>query len=408
MVVNTKVIGGGANSVSNNLTAIPSHVYKDITFVGNGTEAIQVGSVAVNNISGFSGSVSAGKNIVLKWTNPSIIKGRPYSGVTINYSTSGYPGTGGTQIYKGIGSSSAPGAQSQVSVTMPALNTLYYFSCIPYTNINSTQLNGNVSNFSITTAGIINQTFTGSTTYTIPAGYTRLDVFCVGGGASGQNAYGNSGTGGGAGYTRTITNVSVNGGTLSITVGGGGAAKAPSSSRGYNPGGATVVKYNNNVVLQANGGSSREGGSGGSGPGAAVSYNDSGGQYSHYITSGGSNGSNGQYPDSSTFPTQRYYTYPTGGQGTNTRAWGDSSGTLYAGGGGGGGANTGGVWGGGAGGAGGGGQGGTGALYNGASAGGNGAGATGGGGGGGGGSRDGGPRYNSGAGGSGIVLIRLY
>ena len=69
--------------------------------------------------------------------------------------------------------------------------------------------------------------FTTSTTWTVPAGVTSVDVFCVGGGGSGGAAdlilANHSGSGGNGGVVTYMTNVSVNPGkSITITVGAGG------------------------------------------------------------------------------------------------------------------------------------------------------------------------------------------
>ena len=381
-------IGGGANSVSNELTATHTHVYNGITFIGNGTDEMQIGGLYVNSISNFSVTIVSGKDIILKWTNPSVIRGKPYTGVIINYSTDKYPGIEGTQIYKGTGNTYTPESESTISYTLPLYNTTYYFSCIPYTIINSEEFNGNILNTSISIGSIdpITKTFTGSTTYTIPSGYTKMDVFCVGGGGNGggkssSSSY-TSGQGGGAGgYTKTTKNISIaSGQTLSISVGGG---SYPVGGGTALSGGTSSVSRSGTTLSSATGGGGVStnnvyGGNGGSGGG--------GGSYGGPGNGGASNGGS----DGSIFGGK--------GQGTTTRAFGESSGTLYAGGGGGG-SFSGAA---GAGGSPGGGHGG-GSRGNGTSA----AGNTGSGGGGsGGGNNSGGT--NGGNGGSGIVLIKLY
>lgn len=174
-----------------------------------------------------------------------------------------------------------------------------------------------------------------------------IDVFLVGGGGGGGGAVDYSG-GGGGGYTKTSKAVSVSTGkSYSIVVGAGGGVQANggnSSAFGFTAAGGKC-------------GGASAGGAGGSGGGKGA-------------CNGGSNGGNGS--DGSGV-----------GQGTTTREFGLSSGTLYAGGGGGG--TVSGTTG--TGGSGGGAKGGASASAN-----------TGGGGGGG--------WSNSGSGGSGIVIIR--
>ena len=196
----------------------------------------------------------------------------------------------------------------------------------------------------------------------------NIDVFLVGGGGGGGT---DSGGGGGGGYTTTQKAIVVDGEASNlITIGSGG-------SSGGGSGGSTSA-FDFKADGGGGGGSSSNGhgGSGGSGGGGYAS--SSGG-------SDGSNGTNGTY----------YSTTTKGGtgQGTTTREFGESTGTLYAGGGGGGSQSS-------SGGTGGSGGGGTGGAYSGSKKGNSGETNTGGGGGG------GALGTSGGAGGSGIVVIR--
>lgn len=152
----------------------------------------------------------------------------------------------------------------------------------------------------------------GTLTFTnINGAENGIDVFLVGGGASGGGR-----GGGGGGYTRTQKSVSVNVGIqYQIIVGAGGLAPTTSDRVPPNAGGATSA-----FGLTANGGDTSTNGdypsSGGSGGGSG---NVGGAGYS-----GGSDGSSGGGDDGGS------------GQGTTTREFGESTGKLYAGGGGGG------------------------------------------------------------------------
>ena len=206
-----------------------------------------------------------------------------------------------------------------------------------------------------------------------------IDVFCVGGGGGGgQNAIGgDTGNrdcgGGGGGYTKTGSAIPKVGTNYEIVIGAGGAVNSS--------GGQTSA-----FSILANGG--KNGSSERAGAGGAGGSGGGGGNTSAAGGAGGSNGSDG-------------YTGSGGGaggkgQGTTTREFGESTGALYAGGGGGGRAGS---AGGGKGGAGGGGDGSNvngneGAAKNGTTN-------TGGGGGG-----KGHWNYGGGSGGSGIVVIR--
>lgn len=176
-----------------------------------------------------------------------------------------------------------------------------------------------------------------------------IDVFLVGGGGNGETIRG--ARGGGGGYTKTVKGISIAIATpYTITI---GASSGTSSAFG----------------ASANGASNADGGSGGGG----------GGSSSGTSGDGGSNGGNGTAGNVSQGGT---------GQGTTTREFGESTGKLYSGGGGGSAANAG---------AAGDSTAGAGAAYGGAAK--NGAANTGGG---------GGAAYagTAGRGGSGIVIIR--
>ena len=263
------------------------------------------------------------------------------------------------------------------------------------------ELYGSTVNATVKTSSVINKTFTVSGSYTIPAGYSKIDLFAVGGGSAGL--YGFSRTsgsgGGGGGYTKSVTNISVSAGqTLSVVIASGGSGIVGATRSGS----ASYVNRASERLITANGGedssnnvsSGMRGGSGGGAGGSGDRYNING-------ATGGSDGAAGGNISGGG--------YGGSGQGTTTRAWG--SGTIYSGGGGGGGYYYGNSYqgAGGPGGAGGGGGGGH-AGHTG-TAGQSGQAGTGGGGGGAGSyylSSESGIKNPGGNGGSGIVLLRLY
>ena len=414
--------GSGGGTGSDECTATLDHVLAGKTAVTKDShDEPGNGRMTVNSLLSFSVAAYSGRRVLAKWQNPKAAIGKPYSGVYIRYSTSGYPGkTGGTQIYKGAGSNTASQGQSQAYLDLPALNTTYYLSCTPYVTTNQGDLLGDTLNATVKTQAVINKTFTATGSYTIPAGYSRMDIFCVGGGGGGggggtasSNYHGDSGGGGGGGYTKTVTAIAISSGqSLAVVVGSGGAGgeKGGTSSNsggdsGYSGGTSSVTRSGTVLCSASGGGGGRNiyAGAGGSGGGSG----SSGGNASYY--DGGSGGTNGGEGSSS---------WGGKGQGTTTRAWGSASGTQYSGGGGGGG--TGGRTTGGAGGDRGGGRGGDGMRaissssegteWYGPTAGTAGSANTGGGGGGGGGGCRGGARRgaNGANGGSGIVLIKIY
>lgn len=139
------------------------------------------------------------------------------------------------------------------------------------------------------------------------------DVFCVGGGGSGGCLSSSStyGGGGGGGFTRTARLQFYKGTDYPAVIGAGGASAYNSNG---NDGGSTSI---NGVT--ANGGLKGEGkgGNGGSGGGASVM----GSPYSSPYGEGGDDGGNGNNGGT--------------GQGTTTRAFGEVDGEVFSGGGGG-------------------------------------------------------------------------
>ena len=141
-----------------------------------------------------------------------------------------------------------------------------------------------------------------------------IDVFCVGGGGAGGSGYWDAGNGygkaGSGGYTKTQKSVqSVANTSYSIVIGAGGQSAFAS-------GGSTSA-----FGVAAGGGTKLGGGSGG----GAYGNGD--------VNNGGSNGGNGDPQDAANIGIDHWGS-PGKGQGTTTREFGESSGTLYAGGGG--------------------------------------------------------------------------
>lgn len=386
----------GTLELTGNVTA--EYVYNGRTFYNTDPHVKLTGKMTVGSILNFSAAAYSGRQVLLKWQNPYAAAGRPFAGVFINYSTTGYPGTGGTRIYTGYGDNTSSGGWSQVIVTMPALATTYYFSCTAYATSSIGDMWGNTLHAVCATGEVIVQPITHGQNYVIPSGYSYADIFCVGGGGGGTSGYvDNTGSrgagGGGGGYTATVKNISISPGQiLTCSVGAGGANQ--------HNGGASSVSSNGIVLCTANGGNAPTaifyGGNGGSGGGMGGPSNADGNG-----RAGGTNGGNGIGASGSRGL----------GQGYTTTAFAENAGTVYSGGGGGGGygsksdlANK---WGG-LGGVSGGGGGGTGQYgYNYATNGYNGTANTGGGGGGAGGNASGSDAVG-GAGGSGIIIIRLH
>lgn len=170
----------------------------------------------------------------------------------------------------------------------------------------------------------------GTLTFTDLRGTSTIDLFLVGGGGGSPSKttptdYGTVHSGGaGGGYTKTQKSVSVSANSaIDVSIGAGGGAGSS--------GGTTTVKVNG-TAHSASGGNAGgapywngsntvcgAGGSGGSGGGSASSGGFAGG-------SGGINGGNGSSGKSNVFPVGS----AGSGQGTTTRAFGESSGEMFS------------------------------------------------------------------------------
>ena len=287
-----------ANSLSSQTSATASNIriLNGYTAWVNGSKI--TGTVVCNSILNFSAAAYSTTQILLQWQNPYAANGKPFSGVFINYSTGGYPGTGGTRIYTGSGSNTASGGWSQVIVNMPSAGTGYYFSCTAYCTCSAGDLYGNTINAYAATVAHGSATFTSSTTWTVPSGVYNIDIFCVGGGGgggAGEDAnVGNGGGGGGGGYTSTSKSVAVIPGQIAnINVGYGGGADNKNNGA---DGGTSSFAIGGITKVSANGGKGGRyktyGGNGGSGGGGAgYGTPHSGNQES--AGSGGADGSDG-------------------------------------------------------------------------------------------------------------------
>lgn len=162
--------------------------------------------------------------------------------------------------------------------------------------------------------------FTTSQIWSVPDGVETVDIFLVGAGGAGYNgeylSYVQGGGGGAGGRTATHLNVNViPGSQLSVVVGAGGKV-------GATKGGDTLFD-----TLSASGGgcaTSRKGADGGSGGSAGVVVSTQ----TVWGRDAGSDGSDSK---------DTLATFKGLGQGTTTKAFGESSNTLFAGGGSGGG-----------------------------------------------------------------------
>lgn len=212
--------------------------------------------------------------------------------------------------------------------------------------------------------------FTASGHFTVPAGVTSVDVFCVGGGggtggcyqwlnSSGyitQNYWGGSGAGG---YTKTATISVTPGENLLISVGAGGLAgtisgylyDSPASggtsqyncTNGGDGGASYVVRSSTGILVEANGGyggkknsssnyvTGVSGGSGGSCGGRGYTNNGTTEYRVCYSPVSGSDGSDGgKTMLIQNGNVQGEYGTPGKGQGYTTRAFGKNDGALYS------------------------------------------------------------------------------
>jgi len=134
--------------------------------------------------------------------------------------------------------------------------------------------------FKITVKAPTIQTFTSSTTFSVPSGLTAVDVLVVAGGGGGGSAPGfEVGGGGGAGgYIYTPGHSVTPGGTATVTVGSGGTGTTGTGSEPDKwPGGKGGNSVFNTITATGGGvggGQYWQGGPGGSGGGEAGNAND--------------------------------------------------------------------------------------------------------------------------------------
>jgi hypothetical protein len=228
---------------------------------------------------------------------------------------------------------------------------------------------------SIIEAGSIK--FTESTTWTVPSGMKKIDIFVVGGGggAGGSYKYVSAtsswsekyyyGSCGAGGYTATKLSYDVTPGqVLNITVGKGGAAGlyyyyqndngtvsnfgTTTSSSGMtngSAGGTSKVVLNGTTIISADGGNGGikgtpnayyvngvNGGSGSSSGGAMI--DDNGAFFFYFPGPEGSNGGNGSKTGFNNVNSGQYNDpylgTPGRGQGTTTKEFGESNGFMYS------------------------------------------------------------------------------
>ncbi len=298
----------GTLSLSGNADA--SKVLNGYTFYNTNAKSKLTGTLQVTSVVSFNVAQYSNLTLIASWARPS--RG-PWSGLRVICKQGGYPSNAsdGTLFYEGSGT----------SATKSLAAGTWYFRAWNYITTNNGRIYGGYENSSSNNIAIRGQqVFTSSGTFTVPAMVRLVNIFCVGaGGAGGHGSSGKTGGGGGAGYTNTVSVNIAPGEALSVVIGG--------IAGNQGNGGSTYVSHSGTNLIYSsggNGGNYSAAGNGGSGGGSPRA-------------NGGSNGSNGNL-----------YSGTAGkGQGSTTRAFGESSGTLYAGGGGGGDGGSGGAGGGG-------------------------------------------------------------
>ena len=326
-----------ANSLASQTsgTAVPSHVLNGETYWTNGNKV--TGTMNVQSILSFSCAPYSFSQIIFTWQNPSY---GPFSGVIIVGKTGGYPANinDGTRFYKGFGNNTYPYGVSNAVVGGFGVNVTYYFRAFSYSTINGAEWLSGLTSVTNTTIQQVTQVITSSTTWTVPSGINQVQVFLVGGGGGGGWNYmrggEHSGYGGGSGYTTTQTVSVTPGQQIPIVIGAGGRGRLKEGGDdGSNTSFGSVLAKGGNRGSWFIASDYSNGGSGGGSGGI---------RYENWRR--GQNGGNGGSDGSNGYPS--FFVDPDGssggtgeggkGQGTTTRAFGESWNTLYAGGGGGG------------------------------------------------------------------------
>ena len=324
-------IGTGTLELTGN--AEPKYVYSGKTFYSNNPKSKQTGSLNVPSLVSFSVASISGARVTLRWQNPST---GPYGGVIIRVKEGSYPTSvnDGTEAYRGYGTSYAVNAVSTTVWVAPKNNTTFYFRAWMYSGpcspLNVTLYSG----YKQATAKIPliqgQQVITSSTIFRVPEGVTHITVFVAGGGGGGGHPtqVRQAVPGAGGGYTATrefdVTPLA----EYAATIGAGGKGGVYQDYAGGNGG---VTSFGN--LISANGGNGTNGGQGTGGAGGSGGGSRGRAASGDYGGEGGDGGTDGSHGHGATGGS----TVSGPGQGTTTKAFGESSGTLYSGGGGGGG-----------------------------------------------------------------------
>ena len=317
-----------ANSLASqtDATATAAYIYKDKTAWVKGSKI--TGTMTCSSVLSFSVAAYSTSQVVVTWKNPA--KG-PFSGVIICAKTGSYPtGINDNRKYTGVGSNKAANGTSSVTISGLTPGTTYYFRVWAYTTCSAGDFYSSYSQTTCAPTAHGRKVMTSSGTFTVPSAVRSINIFAVGGGQIGGYASSTkSGAKGGyGGYTAYKNSIGVSPGQGIAVVVGAGGPYGKSGSAGY--GSTSSASLNGTVLVSAAGGGNRgpSGALGGGSGGGSGGWDDGDGGGWRNGGKGGSNGSNGYEPNGK-LNSQK-------GQGTTTREFGASNGTLYAGGGGGG------------------------------------------------------------------------
>lgn len=314
---------GISGTATSDATATAAYIRSGYTAYVNGSKI--TGSMSVSSLVSFSVATYSTTQVTATWRWPS--KG-PYSGIAICGKTGGYPSNiNDSRLYTGHGSNYNLGATTSTIIGGLSPGQTYYFRAWVYCTTSTGDLYSGQVQDTAATKPRGQQTFTSSGTFTVPSGVTSVDIFCVGGGCSGGidlDTARSAGGGGGGGYTKTAKGIAVSSGQqLNVVIGAGGAGNI--SQGGGNGGNNTYVQRSGTTLCTADGGDNSGWGAGGDGGSGGGDGGDRDGT-THGGYGGSDGGDGGASGDSLAGGA---------GQKTTTRAFGEPSGTLYAGGGGG-------------------------------------------------------------------------
>lgn len=307
------------------------------------TASCVVGGGTPGAITNFRGADSGGTT-TLTWSNPTGSSFWSATKIVMKIGSAPTSMTDGEVVYSGTGTS--------VVLTNRQNGVVYHYAAFACNS--SGQASGNPARCSVTSQLRPEYTYTGESTYLDDGSgnwrikfYTSgvltwlsdthsIDVFLVGGGGGGGTS------GGGGGYTSTTKKVGIKKNeSVTVTIGAGGAGGKFSLGyfrEGYN-GGTTkfgALSAQGGYGGKNNGGLGADGGDGGSGGGAAGGPWTNGLQPEDAKGDGGSDGKNGDISRyHTTDPIADVIAYGGRGQGSTTREFGETSGELYSGGGGG-------------------------------------------------------------------------